>query len=257
MHSRNALYYYRCRACANGRQYTSCSSVALRRWRWNSAPAKCGAFRINTTEAQALLIDRWIACVGDSIARNLCTAILRAVGSKDADAAIERHADFDRSFAGNDGRHAHGKDVAPSGNISFHWRPFPSNATELIAGWKHQRKPALAVVSVGLWHMLHVRDPGRYKDDVAALTQSTVETLPKLPGRPRPLMVMANNVEVHHDMLIAPEKRTAMTPDAVDAYNKGLNGAGALAPHGPYGLLDLFSLTHGECRLYVVVVVLL
>lgn len=37
-----------------------------------------------------------------------------------------------------------------------------------------------------------------------------------------------------------------MTPANVDAYNQGLAGSGALAPQGPFHLLDLFSLTR-EC----------
>jgi hypothetical protein len=41
-----------------------------------------------------------------------------------------------------------------------------------------------------------------------------------------------------------------MTPEAVDNYNKALQKAGVLAPQGPFGLLDMFSITYGcgiEC----------
>ena len=41
-------------------------------------------------------------------------------------------------------------------------------------------------------------------------------------------------------------KRRNMTPRQVDAYNEALDKQGLLHPQGPFRLLDMFALTHGE-----------
>ena len=205
----------------------------MRRWQWGDAAQACGAARLDRDAARDLLAGKWIAFVGDSISRNLCVALLRMLGADASAFSFQRHSDFNRTLPGGV-------------SVSFHWRPFPENATALVSAWRHEKKPAVVIATTALWHMLYYTDDVAYRTRLSTLATATRDMLPKLPNVPKPLMVLATGSELHEEHLTSPAKRAAMTQQRVDAYNKAVQAAGVLAPEGPYGMLDLFSMTHGE-----------
>ena len=178
-----------------------------------------------------------MACVGDSIARNLCAGLMRVLGAPASAYLFDKHSNFERTIA------VEGKDAV---KVSFYWAPYPQNASETILQWRHEKKPSLIVTSVALWHMLHINDAADYGQELVRLSEATAEMLPKSPDVVKPVTVLTTGTEVHHERLLTVEKRAAMTSSAVDSYNEALQAAGALAPSGPFGMLDMFSVTYGK-----------
>lgn len=163
---------------------------------------------------------------------------MRSLGAEASAFIFQRHADFERSLPGNI-------------TVTFHWNPFPENTTLLMDTWRHERKPALIVTTTSLWHMLYYSDADLYRTQLERMLEATQNMLPKLPDVPKPVMVLATGTEVHPELLVTPAKRAAMTQKQVDAYNQALDDAGLLAPRGPFGMLDMFSMTHGEFEIGV------
>lgn len=234
----SSFYFPPCRdECTEKSLYASCNLEAVRRWEWGPAAQSCGAQYFLRSAAQELLAGRWVACVGDSIARNLCAGVMRVLGAPPSAFLFDKHTDFERTIA------VEGQDAV---KISFTWAPFPQNASETILGWRHEKKPALLVTSVALWHMLYEQDAAMYGQELIRLSEATAEMIPKLSDVAKPVTVLTTGTEVHHERLLTAEKRAAMTSVAVDAYNEALQGAGALAPSGPFGMLDMFAITYGK-----------
>jgi hypothetical protein len=238
-------------ACAA--RYASCGADAARRWEFGAEARACGARRRAAAEARAALAGRRLACVGDSVARLLCAAVLAAAGAPPEALVFERHADFERRLEGN----GNGEGDAV---VAFYWRPFPANATALLREWAGAAggaaagaaaRPDLVLVSAALWHMLHARDAAAFGAAVSELAGAAAALAAATPASaPAPALVLASVTETHPARMAAAAKVAAMTPAAVDAYNAALAGAGALAPGGPLALLDASALTHGcgeEC----------
>jgi hypothetical protein len=177
---------------------------------------------------------------------------MKVVGAPPSAFVFERHGDFERNISTTTTNNK--KSTSGGGDsqvrVTFHWQPFPQNASNALLEWRHDKKPALIITSSTLWHMLHIRDQKAFGTEMASLAGVTEEMMPKLPEVPKPVAVLAVGTEVHAERLMSVEKRAAMTPEAVDNYNKALQKAGVLAPQGPFGLLDMFSITYGcgiEC----------
>lgn len=158
---------------------------------------------------------------------------MRVLGAEPSAYVFERHADFQRSLPGNV-------------SITFHWRPFPENTTALITKWRYEKKPTLVVTTTSLWHMLYYTDADLYRTGLDALLSATRDMMPKLASTAKPHLILATGTEIHPQLLTAPAKREAMTPARVDAYNAALQASSLLAPRGPYGMLDMFSMTYGK-----------
>ena len=175
-------------------------------------------------------------CIGDSIARNICLAIMRLARPNEPPIIYQKHADFHHSVPVlND------NSLELNGEISFYWKPFTHNATELLQHWQQEAQPHLILMSTGLWDMLYARSDAFFSSEIESLAQSSRSMLRT--DSSGPLVVLANIVEVHHQLLTNPEKRKAMTPDAVDSYNEVIFKSFL---DGAYGILDMFSLTYGE-----------
>jgi hypothetical protein len=144
---------------------------------------------------------------------------------------FHKHADFERV-------------VGSATKVTFHWAPYPPNATDLFNKWSSEdTRPDLIVSTTSLWHILHTHDAAAYKSELAAL--STAAAKLGTSTKP-PLMLLASGTEVFSNQILSVPKRRYMTGSAVDAYNAEMVGSQALAPTGPFGLLDLFRLTWGE-----------
>ncbi|KAH7623976.1 hypothetical protein NADE_008789 [Nannochloris sp. 'desiccata'] len=235
--------------CDEKTPYASCNIEAIRRWKWGELAQKCGVQLFNPDAAKKLLASRWVACVGDSIARNICASIMKLIGAPPSAFVFERHSDFERNIsttipAAGETKSSRG-DESGQVRVTFHWQPFPQNASNALLEWKHDKKPALIITSSTLWHMLHIRDQKLFGSDMTSLAAITSDMMPKLPEVPKPVAVLAVGTEVHAERLLSAEKRVAMTPEAVDSYNKALQKAEILAPLGPFGMLDMFSITYG------------
>lgn len=226
--------------CEDTSKYASCDLEAVRRWEWGAPARDCGAAHLPQAAVRSLLAGRWVACVGDSIARNLCAGLMRAAGAPASAFFFDRHSDFERELSTCDG--------CDPVKVTFHWRPYPQNASELLSGWQHEKKPALVVTSVTLWHMLHVGDAEGFKKAMTALGKAAADMVPKLPEVSKPVAVLATGTETHVERMLSAAKRGAMTSAAVDAYNAAVAETGALAPQGVLGMLDMFAMTYGKLK---------
>lgn len=225
--------------CSAQEQYALSGAVAVRRWEWHAAARACGARHLDLAAIRSTLAGKWVAFVGDSIARNMCAALMRGLDAPPSAFVFDRHADFERA-------------LDPGVKLTFHWSPFPENTTALFTGWRRAKKPDVVVVTTALWHILHIGDAVRYERELRTLAAAAGAMLPKRGGGApaSPLLMVASATEVHPGRMTTPEKRASMTPAAVDAYNAALAASGALAAvggqGGSFGLLDLFQITHGE-----------
>jgi hypothetical protein len=180
---------------------------------------------------------------------------MKILGAPPSAFVFERHGDFERiistaTTAATGSNNNNNNNDSGQVRVTFHWKPFPQNASNALSQWKHDKKPALIITSSTLWHMLHIKDEKSFGNDMASLAAVTSDMIPKLPEVPKPVTVLAVGTEVHAERLLSAEKRAAMTSEAVDSYNKALKKSGVLAPQGPFGLLDMFSITYGcgiEC----------
>lgn len=94
--------------------------------------------------------------------------------------------------------------------------------------------------------MLHEQNVDGYQANIAAMAAAATDMIPtQLPETPRPMMVMSTGTEIHAEKLQSTAKRVAMTPVAVDTYNRAIQDAKVFLPNGPFGILDLFSMTYG------------
>jgi hypothetical protein len=228
-----------CPAAGAPARYASCGGEPARRWEYGPAARACAPRHYTRAAAGALLSSRWVAFVGDSISRSVCVALMAALGAPAQAFTYDRHADFERA-------------LDPGVRVSFHWAPFPENATALVdrmrSGADGSAGPDVVLLATALWPMLHVRDAGAYGARLRELARASRAALAeRWPANRQPVLLAAAATEVFPELLAAPAKREAMTPAAVDAYNRALAGSGLLAGEGPYGLLDMFALTHGGC----------
>lgn len=181
----------------------------------------------------------WIAFVGDSIARNVLLSLLVQIGAGDThDIVFERHADYEY------------KDPRDRFKVTLHWAPFPQNASDVIQSWmKREQKnkdmklapnhtrPSVVVVSVTLWHVLHIHDESSFERDMHTL-RLVVESS-KLPT------IVLNAPEVFVASLTDAAKKMYMVPERIDAYNTILTESLFLNhPSKSLVFLDVFNETY-------------
>ena len=177
----------------------------------------------------------WIAFVGDSIARNVLLSLLIQVGAGDAKTiTFERHADFE--YLDPEGRF----------KATLHWAPFPDNATTIMTSWtkksraKIMDKPSAVVLSVSLWHILHMHDVALFEQEISILRLAMIALDTNT--------FVANAPEVFPTLLQDPKKQRYMVPQRIDAYNKVLTESLFLNDNtngtsGVIVLLDVFNTT--------------
>ena len=191
-----------------------------------------------------MLSKKWIACVGDSIARNICLALLQLASPSDVPLGFERHADFHSIIHYNDIHKSQSSER--NAQVSFFWAPFTQNVSDILSLWRTEKTPDIVVVSAGLWDMLYFNDKLEYTSKLEELSNVTKSLLTDYPAGRTPIMIYSTNVEVQHGLLTDPKKRKMMIPEAVDAYNTAIYESGILSPQGSYGILDMWSLTYGK-----------
>jgi hypothetical protein len=102
-----------------------------------------------------------VAFVGDSVTRNLFTALVALLATPaNPPPPMAKHADMH---------------FAASGDLSidFLWRPHPENVTATLRGWAGSAfAPDLLVTGVALWHVLHGTDSVRYEQSLLQLREA-------------------------------------------------------------------------------------
>lgn len=139
-----------------------------------------------------------------------------------------------------------------------------------------QRQPAAVVLSTTLWHLLHVTAADDFTQQLGGLNLAAAEysaaaaaAAKRLPedisapaggdgsddstAAPSALaaslarwgvrLVLASGPELFTNRMKTEAKKAAMTAAHLDAYNAAVQGAGLLAPAGPFTLLDVAPLT--------------
>ena len=69
--------WVRCDAATSS--VATCGPGHTNNWQWSEEAIKCGAHRLAQPDAQALLQEKWVVVVGDSIGRFFFAAMLRLV----------------------------------------------------------------------------------------------------------------------------------------------------------------------------------
>lgn len=149
----------------------------------------------------------WVAFVGDSIARNVLVSFLEATGSDRSKLLFERHQDFEH--------------VSNTSGIrsTLYWAPYPNNATQVLASFPPGQKPDLIVLSVSLWHVLHLHDEVLYRSDVKQLVAGCQDFIWGPSESAAPLVVL-NAPKVFSTLLTDPDKKRFMTEKRIDVYNQ-------------------------------------
>lgn len=250
----NVLRWCR-RNCGTETGFAHCGPEIERRWKWAPSAIRRGAKHLGEEQTREILRG-WTAFVGDSIDRKVMVALLGAHGSGAGEDSFERHADFTWRETEQTPRTA--IDSGYGNVISFHWSPFPENATNLLASWAEQdTAPDTIIVSVSLWHMLHIHDSEVFKGQLHELKKAAEKLTTTSKGERTnekrkskdalryPRLVALTTPEIHHGYLKTAEKRQYMTPYNVDAYNKAMKYANLFSVEGPFDILDVFALTYG------------
>ena len=241
--------------CTSQTKYAYCSLTAERRWFWASdisinvfddgtkalstvikgdgALSRDVQRHMDSGALRQQLDHTWIAFVGDSIARKLLIAMMITMQVDRHKMLFDRHSDFEYN------------DESRSQRITFHWAPFPGNASSVIQAW-NEKKPDAVIVSVSLWHILHVHDEVLFFNEIQQLGATAGK---KAAGT---TWMFATTPEVFHDHLGTLKKKQEMTSARVDAYNKAMYDSMIFEPKGPFKPIDMFNLTFecgAECSL--------
>jgi len=225
-----------------GSDVATCGHGEHKVWRWQKDALACNVRRVKLADVKGLLRNQWFAVVGDSIGRNLFAAFVRLVADEGNYPVVKGHQDFEYDLPG-------------SIKASFIWAPYSGNATAQLNDWVASgSSPDVVLLSLGLWHMLHVTSAESFSDDVAAL-QPAVEAFAahKLASvvdrgakhQPYRLDICSISA-LHTSKMKTAEKRENMTPDNVKAYNEVIRNSRTLLPDGPMHLQDIHNITLGK-----------
>ena len=235
------------RACAwPNSKAAGCIHIAIRHsWAFGrEASRRCGARRVDRDEIGDMFKDgKRVAVVGDSVAREMYAAILRAV-AKDPLAP--------RKLKESGEKHSnHAHDLFGGGRAQFVWAPFLENVTATLrdpafSGAKDPRDAAdrgdppdvLLLGSSALWHMLHVGDVDAYDAALGELLEVVKTESPwwramrrnkdaigvgncgGACGMPRTVALWATTSRVAPEKFGDPRKIATMTPKNVQLYNE-------------------------------------
>jgi hypothetical protein len=205
------------------------------RWAWApKAVATCGVAPLSRRSLELLLRNTWVGVLGDSVARLLCAALLRAVGDTGAaQPVLDGHRSFQYPLA------------APGGRVDFVWAPYAENVTAALHGWRQQGQvPDVLILGVSLWHMLHVHDVSAYAASLAGV-RAELDLIAGEGRNARVAMFWMSTTALITPKLLTDEKRARLTTDQIDAYNTAAGTALSLPAGPPCQLLDVHRLTAG------------
>jgi len=214
--------------------YAHCGLVSERRWKWKTHAVAKGAKHMGISQIREVLRSRWVAFVGDSIARKLLVGLMESLEIAQSQMQFDRHSDFEYKEG--------------SVHLTFHWTPFPGNVTQLLHEWnsgKGDQLPEVVVVSVGLWHILYIHDEKDFTQQVSNIEKEFAAISKKKKSGIQG--VWATIPEIHHDSLKTLQKRREMLPNRTDAYNKIIvEDSNVLQTKGGlFEVLDIFDITYG------------
>lgn len=227
--------------CGMSTRYAGCGLVSERRWKWSAYAAAKGAKHMGTSQIRDVLRSKWVAFVGDSIARKVLIGLLESLEVAPNQMQFDRHSDYEYK--------------TESVHMTFHWTPFPGNVTQVLREWKSNGKdrvPDVVVVSVGLWHILYIHDEKDFKEQISHVGKEFAAVSKKKKGGIQG--VWATIPEIHHDKLKTLQKRREMLPNRTDAYNKAIVEESSVlkTKGGSFEVLDIFDITHdcgSECSM--------
>ena len=207
-----------------------------RAWEFStSSRERCEARRIDRESLASMLAGKTVAVVGDSSARMVYAAILRAV-AEDRDAwrleSTEKHRDWAHKLDGG-------------GVAAFVWAPFVQNVTaslpNLFKGHHSgdnvtsASSPSALVMGSALWHELWVNDVDEYAAALKALAKALkTELVDQSPGAegadpvgdghtPNRVAFWLTPVRTVPSKFTDERKRMNMTPERGDAYARVAN----------------------------------
>lgn len=212
--------------------YIGCSLVAERRWRFQEYDGYHPPESHVIQDSDVFRKASSISFVGDSIARKVLVSLLESMHVEQKDLVFTRHSDY--TYVGG------------GVTVRLHWAPFPENATALLQKWSDKNEaPDVVILSVSLWHMLHIHNTSLFEQDIADLRQAVVDHRNRT--RHQTNYILMSSPEVYNDHLKSLQKKKYMTYSNTDAYNNILVQSGLFREHGngPCTMLDVFRVTHG------------
>ena len=168
----------------------------------------CSVAPLSPRALSLLLHNKWVAVLGDSVARLFCAALLRLGGEHSVEQPVlDRHRSFEYRLA------------ARGSHLSFVWAPYAENITAALASWRQDgHVPDVIVMGSSLWHMLHVRNVTHYAASLAGIRVTLDALLASERRMPIAPFWMTTTALVGHK-LNTPEKQAHLTPGQVDAYD--------------------------------------
>lgn len=200
----------------------------------------CSVAPLSRRALSLLLHNKWVAVLGDSVARLFCAALLRLGGEHSVEQPVlDRHRSFEYRLA------------ARGSHLSFVWAPYAENITAALASWRQDgHVPDVIVMGSSLWHMLHVRNVTHYAASLAGIRVTLDALLASERRMPIAPFWMTTTALVGHK-LNTPEKQAHLTPGHVDAYDAAAAALLAPAAGGPCIVLDVHQVTAGTPHSYV------
>ena len=150
------------------------------------ARERCGAKKLSHLAAAEVIDGRRVVVIGDSSARHVYAAIVRAAHAnasawseaRDMDAVAngEKHRDWEFPTPG----------VRGGGIAAFKWAPYAQNITSYLAEIERGEEPAPDVLVMGaaLWHALHVRSEEEYLAALRGLKTQLAKTTAAVAATP-------------------------------------------------------------------------
>ena len=196
--------------------------------------ATCGVAPLSRRSLELLLRNTWVGVLGDSVARLLCAALLRAVGeSGAAQPVLDGHRSFQYPLAASGGR------------VNFVWAPYAENVTATLQGWRQQGQvPDVLILGVSLWHMLHVHDVSAYAASLAGV-RAELDAIAGEGRNARVAIFWMSTTALITPKLLTEEKRARLTADQIDSYITAAAAVLSLPAGPPCQLLDVHRLTAG------------
>lgn len=203
-------------------EYSKLDNLIARRYEFSSEAKDCGAQFWNMTSAKPVLQGKTILFTGDSVARNLFSALLAFAGASPI-TTEKSHEDFYRYLPNLEAE------------AYFFWQAYPTNLTDQLKTVPLNDRPHIIIVSVSLWHMLHMNSAVDFQRDLIDL-QSVLANRFKVSTR-----IFVTAPETFPDKMSSSTKKSNMSPMQVDEYNSVLDSL--LTPQGACVPLDLQALT--------------
>lgn len=199
-------------------------------WAWSPAAAsECGAAPLRDEELQELLAGRWVAVLGDSVARLFYAQLVVAAAAPGGAAVSGGHRDFAHALRGG-------------GRAAFRWAPFESNVSAQLEAFG-SAAPDVLVLGASLWHLLHEAEGAEGEAQLLRLRAAALRLRAAAAGA-RPLLFWQSTSRLVVGKLNSARKREVLTPARVAAHDAAAARL-LLAPRGPCLPLDVAGVTGG------------